>query len=135
MFDDHVDDNEVEDLNIDNKDTLHLNDGNNLSRNIGVQHKQEDPHNHFGGPVVDKYQPNQHLEGHNKGNNIDKEVDKVAQVVEEVHLVGDQKSSTDENFDLIENAIQYDESKEGSEYESTQEDNTSVDDSAKNLVE
>ena len=60
-FDDHVDENEVKDLNIDNKDILHLYDGGDLSCNIGVQHKQEDQHNHFGGPVIDKHQPNQHL--------------------------------------------------------------------------
>ena len=77
-FNDHVDDDEVKDLNIDNKYILHLNDGGDLSRIIGVQHKQEDQHNHFGAPVVDKHQPTQHLEGHNKGNNIDKEVDEVA---------------------------------------------------------
>ena len=46
---------------------------------------------------------------------IDEEVDEVAEVVEEVHLVGDNESSTDKNFDLIENAIQHDESKDGSE--------------------
>ena len=33
-FDSHVDDNEVKDLNIDNEDILHLNDGGNLSCNI-----------------------------------------------------------------------------------------------------
>ena len=104
-FDNHVNDNEVEDLNIDNKDILYLNDGGDLSCNIGVQHKQEDQHNHCGGLVVDKHQPNHHLEGHNEGNDIDKEVDEVAEIVEEVNLVGDNKSSTDENFDLIENAI------------------------------
>ena len=115
-FDNHVDDNEVKDLNIDNKDILHLNDGGDRSRNIGVQHEQEDQHNHFGGTTVDKHQPNHHLEGHNKGNDINKEVDEVADVVEKVHLVGDEELSTNENFDLIENAIQHDESEEGSEY-------------------
>ena len=49
-FDDHVDENEAQDLNIDNKD-----DSGDLSCNIGVQHEQEDQHNHFGGPVVDKH--------------------------------------------------------------------------------
>ena len=37
-FDNHVDKNEVQDLNIDNKDILHLYDGGDLSCNIGVQH-------------------------------------------------------------------------------------------------
>ena len=41
-FDDHVNGSKVQDLNIDNKDILHLYDGDNLSCNIGVQHKQED---------------------------------------------------------------------------------------------
>ena len=41
-FNNHVNENEVEDLNIDNKDTPHLNDGGDLSCNIEVQHKQED---------------------------------------------------------------------------------------------
>ena len=76
-FDNQVDDSEVQDLNIDNKDILHLYDGGDLSCNIGVQQEQEDQHNHFGGPVVDDYQSDQHLEGHDKGNNIDKEVDEV----------------------------------------------------------
>ena len=40
---------------------------------------------------MDKHQPNQHLEGHNEGNHIDKQVDEVAQVAEEVHLVGDEQ--------------------------------------------
>ena len=35
-FDRHVDDNEVQDLTIDNKDILHLYDGGDLSYNIGV---------------------------------------------------------------------------------------------------
>ena len=52
-FDNHVDGSEVQDLNIENEDILHLYDGGDLSRNIGVQHKQKDQHNHFGGPVVD----------------------------------------------------------------------------------
>ena len=65
-FDDNIDDNEVDDLNINNKDILHLNDGGNLSCNIGVQQEQEDQHNHFGGPVVDKHQQNHHFKGHNE---------------------------------------------------------------------
>ena len=139
-FDKHVDDNKVKNLNIDNKDILHLNNGEDLSHNIGVQHEQEGQHNHFGGPVVNKHQPNHHLEGHNEGNNIDKEVDEVAEVVEEMHLLGDDESSTDKNFDLIENAIQLDESEDGSEYESAlemsdAEDDVSVDDPAENPVQ
>ena len=79
-FNNHVDDDEVEDINIDNKDIRHLNNGGNLSWNIGVQHEQEHQNNHFGGPVVDKHQPSHHLEGHNEGNHIDEEVDKVTEV-------------------------------------------------------
>ena len=56
-----------------------------------------------------------------------------------MHLVGDNKSISDKNFDLIENAIQHDESKDGSEYESAQEmsdaeDNISVNNPAENPV-
>ena len=69
-FNNHVDGSEVHDLNIDNKDILHLYDGGNLSRNIGVQQKQEDQQNHFGGPVVDKHQPDEHLEDHDEGDNM-----------------------------------------------------------------
>ena len=54
-FNGNVDDDEIKDLNIDNEDILHLNDGGDLSRNIGVQHEQEDQHNHFGGPIIDKH--------------------------------------------------------------------------------
>ena len=60
-FDNHVDDNDANDLNIDNKVILHLNDGGGLICNIGVQHKQEDQLDHFGGPIIDRYQPSQHL--------------------------------------------------------------------------
>ena len=60
-FDNHIDDNEVEDLNIDNKDIRHLNDGDYLSCNIGVQHEQEVQHNHSGGPIVDKHQQNRSI--------------------------------------------------------------------------
>ena len=139
-FDNHVNDDKVEDLNINNEDIPHLNDSGNLSCNIGVQHEQEDQHNHFCGPVVDKHQPNRHIEDHNKGNDNNDKLDEVAEVVEEVHLVGNNKSITDENFDLIENAIQHDESEDDSEYESAPEmsnteDNISVDDPAENPVE
>ena len=134
-FDKHVNGNEVQDLNIDNKDIIHLYNVGDLSRNIGIQHKQEDQDNHFGGPVVDKHQPDQHLEGHDKGNNIGEEVDEVAQVVEEVRVVGDDESSTDENFDLGEHDNQHVESKEGSESDSAQEDNVSMDAPAKDPVE
>ena len=49
-FDNNVDDTEVQDLNIENEDILHLYDGSDLSCNVGIQHKKEDQHNHFGGP-------------------------------------------------------------------------------------
>ena len=52
-----------------------------------------------------------------------------------MHLVGEKESSPDENFDLVEHTIQYDESKEGSEYKSAQEDDASVDDSAEHPME
>ena len=80
-FDNHVDSNEVQDLNVDNKGILHLYDGGDLSRNIEVQHDQEDHHNYFGGPVVDKHQPYEHLEGYDKDNIIDKEVMKLLKLL------------------------------------------------------
>ena len=48
--------------------------------------------------------------------NVDKEVDKVVQANEEVHVVGEDESSTDDNFDMAEHDDQYDESKEESVY-------------------
>ena len=57
MFNDHVDGTEVQDLNINNEDILHLYDGSDLSCNIGVQQEQEDQHNHFVGHVADKHKP------------------------------------------------------------------------------
>ena len=87
--------------------------------------------------MINEHQPNYHLESHNKGNNINKELDEDA---EEVHLVGDDKSSTDENFGINEDTIQHAESEDDSDYESTQEmsneeDNISVEDPSENPVE
>ena len=45
-----------------------------------------------------------------------------------MNLVRDDKSSTDENFDLTKNTIQHDESEDGSEYESAQETSDAEDD-------
>ena len=119
-FDDHVDGSEVQDLNIDNEEILHLYDGRDLSRNIEFQHKQEDQHNHIGGPIVDKYRPDEHLEDHVEGDNVD-ESDEVVQANEEVHLVRDDESSTDDNFDLFGQGVQQDKSEDESAYESTEE--------------
>ena len=134
-FDNHVDGSEVQDLNIDNKDILHLYEGGDLSHNIGVQHEQEDQHNHFGGPVADNYEPDGHLEDHDKGDNVDEEVDEVVQANEEIRLVGDDESSADDNFDMFEHDDQYDKSKEESVYESAEEDNAPINDSTKGPVE
>ena len=43
-LDNNVDDTEMQDLNIANEDILHLYDGSDLSRNVGVQHNDEDQH-------------------------------------------------------------------------------------------
>ena len=75
---DGVDGTEVQDLNIDHiangtvaqvlniadEDALHLNDGSDLSRNIGVQYKNEDQHNHFGGPALNEDDPDEEVEDH-----------------------------------------------------------------------
>ena len=91
--------------------------------------------NHFGGPIVDEHQPDKHLEDHVRGDNVDEEVDEVSQANEEVHVVGDDESSTDENFDMAEHDDQHDKSEEDSVYESAKEDNASVNDPAKDPVE
>ena len=100
-FDNHVDGTEVQDLNIANEDILHLYDGSDLSRNIGVQHDDEDQHNHFGGPAAIKDDPEQHLEDHVERDNVDEEVDEDVQADEGVHLVGDIESRTVDNFDMF----------------------------------
>ena len=56
-FNNDVDVTEVQDLNIANEDILHLYNGSDLSCNVGVQHDDEDQHNHFGGPAVNKDNP------------------------------------------------------------------------------
>ena len=62
MFDDDVDNTKIQDLNITNEDILHLYNGLDLSRNVGIQHDNEDQHNHFGGPAVNKEDPEEELE-------------------------------------------------------------------------
>ena len=70
-----------------------------------------------------------------KDDNVDEEVDEVAQANEEVHVVGDDESSADDNFDIFGHDVQHDESKEESVYKSTEEDNTPINDPAKDPVE
>ena len=64
MLDDDVDDTKVQDLNIANEDILHLYNGSDLSYNVGIQHDNEDQHNHFGGPAVNEEDPEEELEDH-----------------------------------------------------------------------
>ena len=47
-------------------------------------------------------------------NNIEEEVEEVAQAVEEVHVVEDDESSTDENFDITQYDNQHDQSEDDS---------------------
>ena len=119
-FDNDVDDTEVQDLNIANEDILHLYDGSDLSHNVGVQHNDEDQHNHFGGPAVNEDDPDEQLEDQVEVDNVDEEVDEDAQDDEGVHLVGDDESSTDDNFDIFWRDVQHDKSKEESVYESAE---------------
>ena len=84
IFDDDIVDNEVDDLNINNEDILHLNDGGDLNRNIGEKHGQENQHNHFGGPILEKHQPEHHLEGHNERKTLRKKVTKLLNLLETV---------------------------------------------------
>ena len=107
-FNDDVDDTEVQDLNIANEDILHLYDGSDLSCNVGVQHDDEDQHNHFGGPAVNKDDPDKQFEDRVEDDNVNKEVDEDAQANEGVHLVGDDESSIDDNFDMFGQGVQQD---------------------------
>ena len=134
-FDDHIDGSEVQDLNIDNKDILHLYDGGDLSRNIRVQHEEEDQLNHFGGPVADEHELDEHLEDYVEGDNFDKEVDEVVKANEEVHVVGEDESTTGDSFDMVEHNDQHDESKEESVNESAEEDNALMNNPAEDPVE
>ena len=120
-FDDHVDDTEVQDLNIANVNILHIYDDSDLSSNVGVQHNQEDQHNHFGGPAANKDDPDKHLNDHVEGDNVNEEDDEDAQAYEGVHLVGDDELSTDDNFDIFGHGVQDDKSVDESAYESAEE--------------
>ena len=84
---------------------------------------------------MDKHQPDKHLEDHDKGDNIKKEVDKVVQAVKEVHIVGDNESSTDKNFDIAEHNNQHDKFKEDSVNQFAEEENGSVDIPVKDPVD
>ena len=74
-FDNDVNNTEVQDLIIENEDILYLYDGSDLSCNVGIQHNNEDQHNHFGGPAVNKDNPEEQLEYHVEDNNFDANVD------------------------------------------------------------
>ena len=74
-FDNHVDGTEVQDLNIANEDILQLYDGSDLSRNIGVQHNQEDQPNHFGAPAANEDDLDKHLEDYVEGDTVNEGVD------------------------------------------------------------
>ena len=82
-FDDDVNDTEVQDLNIKNEDILHLHDGSDLSRNVGMQHNNEDQHNHFGGPAMNEDNQEEQLEDHVKDDNLDEDVDEDAMSMKE----------------------------------------------------
>ena len=63
---------------------------------------------------MDEHELDKHLDNHDEGNNIEEEIEKVAQVVETVHVVGDNESSTDENFDIAQYDNQHDQFEDGS---------------------
>ena len=114
---------EAQDLHITNEDILHLNDGSDLSCNISFQHENEDQHNHFGGPAVNKEDPDGEVEDQAK------DVDEYANVDEAIHLVGNDESNTDNDLELA----QQDESKD--EYDSIDEDDESIiDEDGKSIV-
>ena len=109
--------------------------GGDLSCNIGVQHEQEIQHNHFGGPVADEHEPDKHLEDHVEGDNVNKEVGEVVQANEDLHVVGDDESSADDNFDIFGHDDQHDKSEGESVYESAKEDNAPMNDLTKDPVD
>ena len=88
-----IDDDEVDDLNIDNKDILHLNDGGDLNCNIEDEHEQGNQHNHFGGPIFEKHQPYNPIAEHDENNNINEEHD------DSCFIIKDELSNNDE-YDL-----------------------------------
>ena len=106
-------------LNIENKDILHLHDGSDLSRNVSIQHDNEDQHNHFGGPAVNEDNPEEQLEDHVEDDNLDEDINEDALVDGGVHIVRDDESITDDNLDMFGQAAQQDESED--EYESADE--------------
>ena len=84
---------------------------------------------------MDEQEPDEHLEDHVEGDNVNKEVDEVVQADVEVHVVGDDESSADDNFNMFEHDNQHDESEEEFVYESTEEDNAPMNNPAKDPVE
>ena len=93
-FDIDIDDDEVNDLNIDNEDILHLNDGSDLNRNI--EHKQENQQNHFGGAIAEEHEPNDPVEEHDKNNDINEENDDSCVVIEnELSIYEEYESNID----------------------------------------
>ena len=97
-------------LNIADEDALHLNDGSDLSCNIGVQHENKDQHNHFGGPALNEDDPDEEVEDHAKV------ADEYGNVDDAIHLVGDDESSTDDDIELAQQHASKD------EYDSVVED-------------
>ena len=127
-IDNDNDNNEVEDLNINNEDILHLNDGGNLNCNIEDEHEQENQHNYFGGPILEVHQPNHHLGGHNKNNNINEEGDEVEELIEDSCVVIEDELSNNKNFDISDNYMPDYETKDEVDYEYTHETGDSEDD-------
>ena len=130
-FDDDVDDTEVQDLNIENEDILCLYNGSDLSRNVGIQHDNENQHSHFGGPAMNEEDPEEQLEDQVEDNNLDEDDDEDSLADERIHVVRDDESSTDDNLDMFEQEGQQD----GSEDESTDESVDEYDETIADPVE
>ena len=125
----------MQDLNIENEDILHLHDGSDLSCNVGIQHDNEDQHNHFGGLAVNEDDPEEQLEDYVKDNNLEEDVGEDAHVDEGVHIVRDDESITDDNLDMFGQGAQQDESEDESTYESADEYNKPIVDPVEDPVE
>ena len=111
-------------LNNADENAIHLNDGSDLSRNIGVQHENEDQHNHFGGPAVNEDDPDDEVKDHAE------DADEYGNVDEVIHLVGNDESNTDDDLELAhqdESEDEYDSVDEDKDDESiTDEDDESI---------
>ena len=114
-FDVDIDNDEVNDLNINNEDILHLNDGSDLNRNIEDEHEQDNQHNHFGGPIFEEHQPNDPVAEHDGNNDINEEHDDSCVIIK-------YESSNDNEYELNVDHMSEDENKDYDDDKYTHDD-------------